>query len=195
MNRKRLSRQRMQGMATDKFFYFFLGLRKGEIRRRVAALQKRHPQERPDQLARRLIAAHIPLSLLGGALLHGPIFLPGMGSALKIFGVVGGTSVMMRMHLSLILEIALLFGKDIDERARLREMVSVMAATGLLSGIPFLVRALEIKPWYSIAAGGLAVTSFSQLIGEAAIRYYLGTLKGSPPSPRSDPVGVPTRNT
>lgn len=195
MNRKRLSRPQTQSMATDKFFYFFLGLRKGEIRRRVAALQKRHPEERPDQLARRLIAAHIPLSLLGGALLHGPMFLPGMGHALKLFGVVGGTSVMMRMHLSLILEIALLFGKDIDDRARLREMVTVMAATGLLSGMPFLIRALEINPWYSIASGGLAVTSFSQLIGESAIRYYLGTLKASPPSPSSDPVGVPTQKT
>ena len=183
MNRKRLSRPRLQGVAIDKFFYFFLGLRKGEIRRRVAALQERHPQERPEQLARRLIAAHIPLSFLGGALIHGPMFLPGMGNAFKLFGLVGGTSVMMRMHLSLILEIALLFGKDIDDRARLREMVSVIAATGLLSGTPFLVRALQIRAWPSIAVGGLAVTSVSQLIGETAVRYYLGTLKTSPATP------------
>jgi hypothetical protein len=162
------------GPATDKLFYFFLGLRKGEIRRRVATLRSDHPDEGPDRLARRLIAAQAPLSLLGGALMHAPVLLPGIGTALRLLGVAGGASVMMRMHMFLILEIALLFGRDIDERARLKEMLAVIAATGLTSGMPLLVRKLGWEPWYGIAAGSLATTGISQAIGEAAIRYYAG---------------------
>jgi len=35
----------LQSLATENFFYFFLRLRKGEIRRTVQALRARHPEE------------------------------------------------------------------------------------------------------------------------------------------------------
>jgi hypothetical protein len=41
-----------------------------------------------------------------------PTMIPGVGQALKILGFVGGTSALVRMHLYLILQIALLYGKD-----------------------------------------------------------------------------------
>ena len=161
-----------QGHATDKFFYFFLGLRKGEIRRRVNKLKAEFPNESPEQLARELITAQIPLSLLGGTLLHVPLFVPGIGPALKLFGMAGGATVIMRMHLTLLLEIAMLFGRDIDEKDRLKEMAAVLAASGLASGSTFLSEMFSLKPYLALLAGGMAVTVISQLIGEAAIRYY-----------------------
>ena len=168
-----------QGPATDKFFYFFFGLRKGEIRRRVAMLRARHPEEDPEQLARRLVAAQAPLSLLGGALLHVPMFLPNVGPILKLLGVAGAATAMMRMHISLLLEIALLFGRDIDERARLAEMATVIAATGLVAGTPWLSRALSLGPVSALVTGSMTVSSVSQLIGDTAIRYYASTAEAS----------------
>jgi hypothetical protein len=161
-----------QGHAADKFFYFFMGLRKGEIQRRVTRLMAEFPDETPEMLARRLIRAQIPLSLLGGAVLHLPLFVPGVGPVLKMLGMAGGATVIMQMHLYLILEIALLFGHDIDDRDRLKEMAAVVAASGLASGSTFISEALALKPYLAVLGGGLAVTAVSQLIGEAAIRYY-----------------------
>ncbi|MCP3868791.1 MAG: hypothetical protein GY703_11980 [Gammaproteobacteria bacterium] len=159
-------------MSTDKFFYFFMGLRKGEVRRRVTALRTRHPDESPTQLARRLNKAQIPLSFLGGTLLQAPLLVPYAGPVLKLMGVTGGTSVLMRMHLTLILEIAMAFGKDIDEKARMKEMIAVMTAAGLTSSASMLTRNLNFKPYYTLLAGGVTVAALSQLIGETAIAYY-----------------------
>lgn len=164
-----------QGHTTDKFFYFFMGLRKPDIQRRVDRLKAEFPDETPEQLARKLITAQIPLSLLGGTLLHAPMFIPGIGSVLKLVGVAGGATVLMRMHLFLILEIATLFGRDIEDKDRLKEMAAVVAASGLASGSTFLAEMLPLKSYFALLTGGMAVTVISQLIGEAAIRYYAGT--------------------
>jgi hypothetical protein len=161
-----------QGHTTDKFFYFFMGLRKGEIRRRVKKLQDEFPNESPEQLARELIAAQIPLSLLGGTLIHAPMYIPGIGPVVKMFGVAGGATVIIRMHLTLILEIAMLFGHDIDEKHRLKEMAAVVAASGLVSGSTLVSEYFALKPYLAILAGGMSITLLSQVIGEAAIRYY-----------------------
>jgi hypothetical protein len=112
----------IQSLATDQLFYFFLRLRKGEIRRTVQVLQSRYPEESPAQLAQRLIDSKATVSLIGGTLLHLPLLFPGIGQALKLLGVVGATSLLTSMHLYLILEIALVFGKDIDDQARVPEM-------------------------------------------------------------------------
>jgi hypothetical protein len=181
MKKDLVSAPKMQGDATEKFFYFFMGLRKGEIRRRVAKLQAEFPDQSPEQLARRLIRAQIPLSALGGSLLHVPMFVPGIGSALKAIGLAGGAAVILRMHLFLVLEIATLFGRDIDERARLREMLAVVAASGLASGSTLTPEAVSLKPYLGLIAGGVGVTLMSQVLGEAAIRYY-----------RDGPVANPT---
>jgi len=172
MNRPSSPAQRQQSLTTDQFFYFFLRLRKGEIRRQVQLLQSRYPDESPEQLARRLVSGKAYLSMLGGALLNLPTLIPGIGQALKLFGVVGSTSLLIRMHLYLVLEIALVFGKDIDDQARVRDMAAVVAATGLGSATPMFVPVLKLHPLYAIPAGALSLTAVTRMIGEAAIRYY-----------------------
>jgi uncharacterized protein (DUF697 family) len=100
------------------------------------------------------------------------MLIPGLGLALGLLGFVGGTSALTRMHLYLILEIALLYGKDIDDQARVPEMVSVVLATGLAAGAPLLVQALEVTPLLALPAGGLTSAAVARLVGENAIRHY-----------------------
>jgi hypothetical protein len=161
-----------QTRLTDDFFYFFLRLRKDRIRKVVADLNARFPDETVDQRARRYIEDQTQLSLLGGLILDLPTMIPGIGQALKLLGFVGGTSALVRMHLYLILGIALLYGKDIEDQARVPEMLAVVAGTGLAVGTPFMADALGFHPLLSMATGGLAAVGMSRLIGESAIRYY-----------------------
>ncbi len=171
--------QHLQSILTEQFFYFFLRLRKAHIRRVVADLQARFPEETPEQLARRLISAQSQLSFLGGALLHLPMLIPGLNLTLSMLGFVGGATVLTRMHLYLILEIALLFGKDIDDQARVPEMAAVVAATGLALGAPFLMDALGVHPLLSLPGAGLTAFAVSRLIGEETIRLYQTPVKSS----------------
>ena len=161
-----------QSVLADQFFYFFLRLRKDRIRKVVEALNKRYPEESAEQKARRLIEAQTPLSFLGGALMHLPLLIPGLGMAFELAGVVGGTSALTRMHLYLILEIGLLYGKDIDDEARVPEMISVVAATGLAAGASLLAGALDISPLLPLPVGGLTACAAARMIGEEAIRLY-----------------------
>lgn len=161
-----------QSLATDQFFYFFLRLRKGEIRRVVQRVQALYPDETPEQHARRLIFAQCSLSLVGGAILYLPQLFPVAGNILKMAGFVGGASMLARMNLYLILEVALLYGKDIDDRKRVPEMMAVVAASGLSAASPFLVKALDWHPVAAIPASGLTATAVAKLVGEAAIAFY-----------------------
>jgi hypothetical protein len=174
VNDPSLPAHRLQSLAAEHFFYFFLRLRKGEVRRTVQLLQSRHPDEEPRQQAARLIASKSTLSLLGGSLLSLPLLLPSVGQALKLMGVVGATSMLTRMHLYLILEIALLFGKDIDDTARVPEMAAVVAATGLGAASPLLVKTLELSPVFALPVGAISASAVTQLVGRAAIAYYGG---------------------
>lgn len=161
-----------QSRLTDDFFYFFLRLRKDRIRKVVADLNTRFPEESVEQRARRLIEDQTQLSLVGGLILDLPTMIPLVGPALKMLGFVGGTAALVRMHLYLILEIAHLYGQDIDDQARVPEMVAVVAGTGLAVSTPFVTDALGFNPLVSMATGGLAAVAASRLIGESAIRYY-----------------------
>ena len=125
-----------QSMMTEDFFYFFLRLRKERIRKAVQACRTRYPDETQEGLARQLIASSSALSFMGGTLMHLPMLIPGIGQALKLLGFVGGASALTRMHLYLILEIALVYGKDIDVQERVPEMAAVVAATGLAVSRP-----------------------------------------------------------
>ena len=162
----------LQSRMTDDFFYFFLRLRKDRIRKVVADINARFPEEPVEQRARRLIEDQTQLSLVGGLILDLPTMIPGVGHALQILGFVGGTSTLVRMHLYLILQIALLYGNDIDDQARVPEMLAVVAGTGLAVGAPFVAGALGLHPLLSMVTGSLAALSMSRLIGESAIRYY-----------------------
>jgi len=161
-----------QSRLADDFLYFFLRLRKDRIRKVVTDINERYPAETVEQRARRLIAAQAQLSLLGGLILDLPTMIPLVGHAVKILGFVGGTSALVRMHLYLIMEIALLYGQDIDDEARVPEMVAVVAGTGLAVGAPFAADALGFHPLISMATGAAAALTMSRLIGESAIRYF-----------------------
>jgi hypothetical protein len=163
---------RQQGVAADQFFYFFLRLRKGEVRRIVQRVRSLYPEETPEQLARRLILAQSSLSLIGGALLYLPMLFPIAGNVLKMAGFVGGASMLTRVNLYLILEIALLFGKDIDDQARVPEMLAVVGASGLSAASPLIVNHMGWHPAVSIPASGLTAAAVAKLIGEAAIALY-----------------------
>ena len=162
----------LQSILTDNFFYFFLKLRKNRVQKVVAAINERFPEETIEQRARRLIAAQTPLSFIGGALAELPMVIPGLGQALGLLGLFGGASVLIRMHLYLILEIALLYGRDIEDEARVPEMVAVVLATGIAAGAPLLIRTMGANPLLALPAGGLTCAGAAQLIGESAIRFY-----------------------
>lgn len=161
-----------QGLATDQFFYFFLRLRKNEVKRVVQRAQSLYPTDSPERLARRLINTQSTLSFMAGALLHIPFLLPATGSALKFIGFAGGTSIMTRMHLYLILEIAHIYGHDVDDRARVPEMMAIIASSGLAAGAPMLVQRMGWAPMATIPAAGLTVAAITQIVGNAAISYY-----------------------
>lgn len=169
-----------QGILAEEFFYFFLRLRKDRIREVAAAVNARYPGESTEQKARRLVAAQTPLSFLGGSLMHLPRLIPGLGYAFEFLGVVGGASALSRMHLHLILEIALLYGKDIDDEARVPEMLSVVGATGLAAGVSLLSGALDLHALLPLPVGGLTASAAARMIGEEAIRLY--SAKAAEPS-------------
>ena len=164
--------QGLQSILTDNFFYFFLSLRKGQVLKVVEAVNSQFPEETLEQRARHLISMQTPLSFLGGALTELPLLIPGLGHALGLLGLVGGTSLLIRMHLYLILEIAALYGKDLDEEARVSEMVAVVMSTGLAAGAPLLIKALGANPFWAVPAGGLTCAAAAHLIGEKAIQFY-----------------------
>jgi hypothetical protein len=169
--------QHLQSILTEEFFYFFLRLRKARVRKVVEAIQARFPDETSEQQARRLISSQSQLSFLGGAILHLPMLITGLGQTLQLLGVVGGGACLTRMHLYLILEIALLYGKDIDDQARVPEMVAVVAGTGLAIGAPLLMNALDLNPLVALPVAGLTASAVAQLIGEQAIRLYRDSLE------------------
>lgn len=187
--RKPRARQdRRQSLVVEEFFYFFLRLRKNEVRRMAQVLAARYPDEAPERNAHRLIESKASLSLLGGALLNAPFLIPGLGQTLRLTGVVGAGSMLTRMHLYMILEIAHLFGEDIDDSARVPEMVAVVAATGLGAAAPSLLTAYGMKPILMIPTGALSMTVVTRLIGASAVRFYAARadVRGSPPSTEPD---------
>jgi hypothetical protein len=163
---------RQQSLTADQFFYFFLRLRKGEVRRMVQRVKSLYPGETREQLARRLIFAQCSLSLVGGGLLYLPTLFPLAGNVFKMAGFVGGASMLTRVNLYLLLEIALLYGKDIDDQARVPEMMAITGATGLTALAPLAVSRLSWHPAAAIPASGLSASAISKLIGEAAIAFY-----------------------
>jgi hypothetical protein len=102
--------------------------------------------------------------------------VPWLGQALKLAGLVGTTSMLTRMHLYLILEIALVHGRDIDDKARVPEMAAVVGATGLAAGTPLLLDALEWTPLVGLPVAMLSASAVTRLIGDTALRLYSGQL-------------------
>ena len=163
---------RRQSLAAEEFFYFFLRLRKNEIRRTVRQLEQQFPGDDLRTRSRRSVHAKTALAALGGGLLYVPGLFPGTGQFLKLAGVVGAASMLTRMHLYLILEIAAVYGEDIDDLARVPEMLAVVAATGMGGAAPQLLAGYQAAPWVSVGAGALSMATVTRLIGLAATRFY-----------------------
>ena len=98
-----------------------------------------------------------------------------------------GFSVMIRLNMTLLLQIAMLFGHDIDDQARLKEMAAIIAASGLASSTSLLPYVFNLEPRTKAVLGGTSVMTVSQLIGETATRYYNHSATDSR---RSRPVRV-----
>lgn len=164
---------RRQSLTADEFFYFFLRMRKGEVKRIVGMLQTRYPEEGPVELSKRLIASKTRLALLGGTLLSLPLFFPGVGQTLKLAGIVGATSMLTRMNLYLINEIALVFGEDVDDKARVSDMMAVVGATALGAATPGIIsQSVGLNPWLRLPTGALSSAGMTQLIGLTAIWHF-----------------------
>ena len=160
-------------LATEKFLYYCMGLRKGDLRRQVEAMQAHYPNDTPERLARRFIAAQTPLSMVGSVLIHLPAVIPVAGPAFRFLGVASGTTLMMLLNMTLVMQIALIFGHDLDDPARLKELTAVIAATAAASGATFLVPQLaSLRPGFRAVAGSAAIMTTSQLVGEIAVRYF-----------------------
>jgi hypothetical protein len=126
-----------------------------------------------EQLAQRLIDSSSNLSLVAGSLVGVPLMLPGVNVFLRYLGLAAGSAMVTRMHLYLILEIALLYGKDIDDPERVSEMMTVVAATEAAVTLPAIaLQLLNAAPVVSIAASGLTATAMTRLIGSTAVRLY-----------------------
>ncbi len=103
---------------------------------------------------------------------------PAVGQALKLAGMAGAGSMLTRMHLYLILEIACVYGEDIDDVARVPEMIAVVAATGLGAAAPSLLSRFATNPVYSVPAGALSMATMTKLIGAAAAQFYRADVIG-----------------
>lgn len=173
MNDSIARNRKTQSLTTDEFFYFFLRMRKGEVKRVVGMLQTRYPDENPEQLSKRLIASKSKLALLGGTLVSLPGLMPGVGASLKLAGLVGATSMLTRMNLYLINEIALAFGEDIDDSARIGDMMAVVGATAIGAAAPsYLGKWLGLNPWMQLPTGALSAAAATQIVGRAAITHF-----------------------
>jgi hypothetical protein len=161
-----------QSLFTDDFFYYFLRLRKARIRAVVDRVRRMYPDESPEQQARRLIRSTAKLSFFAGGVVHVPTIIPVFGIFYAGVGFVAGAAILTRMHLYLILEIALLFGKDIDQSAREKELWAVVAACTASAAAPVVVLATTWNPLFAVATGALAGTVVSRVIGGLAIRGY-----------------------
>ena len=162
------------GLSWEKFFYYFMGLRKGELLKDIAMMREQYPDDDAHQLAKRVVNAQVPLSLAGATLLQVPWLIPGISPIVKFLGVSMGAGVMVILNMTMVLQIAHIYGYDIYDRARLKEMFAIIAASGLAGGSSALPHLSTLQPGYRALVGGTAVTALSRLIGEAAIRYYGG---------------------
>ena len=180
MEKNRTSEPRSWGLAWEKFFYYFMGLRKGELKKDIAVMKEQYPEDDADQLARRIVSQQTPLYLLGGTLLHAPLLLPTLSPYLRFIGIATGTSVMVILNMTMLLQIALVYGHNIDDRARLKEIFTIVAASGLAGGSSMLPGINTLRLDHRALVGGVTVATVSQLIGETAIRYYRGRALGMP---------------
>lgn len=167
-----------QSLYMEEFLFFFMGLRKCHCRHMIGRLKRKYPSASARELARRMTNAQAALSFTAGVLARLQSGLSAGNSTLRLVGIAGRTIIISRMHVSLILKIALIFGKDIDDKARVPEILAVIAAT-----VPALIitgsgnnskskAVAEETDIVSYATSGAAGAATAYLIGKAAVKYY-----------------------
>ncbi len=165
-----------QGMFFEEFMFFFMGLRKCHCRHMVGRIKRKYPKDSPDKLAERLVQAQAALSFTAGVLAKVQSGLSAGNSTLRLIGIAGRTIIISRMHVSLILKIALIYGKDIDAQERIPEIIAVIAAT-----VPALILTgsganrggtVEETGIINYATSGVAGGATAYILGRAAIMYY-----------------------
>jgi hypothetical protein len=160
-------------LATEKFFYYCMGLRKGEMRNQVESMKSRYPDETPERLARRFIAAQTPLSMVSSVLIHLPSVIPVAGPAFRFLGLASGTTLMMVLNMTLVMQIALIFDYDLDDRARIKELIAVIAATAAAASSTMLVPSIaSLRPGLRALVGSATIMTTAQLIGEIALKHF-----------------------
>jgi hypothetical protein len=82
-----LPRKKTQSMVTDEFLYFFLRLRKGEVRRVVQRVKSLYPDDSPEQLARHPVNTQSVPSFVGGSILRLPQRVPELIGVIAACGV------------------------------------------------------------------------------------------------------------
>ena len=168
-----VSNNEQQGIYAEEFLFFFMGLRKCHCRHMVGRFKRKYPKDSPVRLAKRLVNAQVALSFTAGVLARWQDGISGSSSTLRIIGIAGRTVVLSRMHVSLILKIALIFGKDIDSKARIPEIIAVIVATVpaiLLAGSGKSISSNTDIVEYGVSGAAGGVTAY--IIGRAAIKYY-----------------------
>ena len=160
-------------LATEKFFYYCMGLRKGDMLNQVKMMRARYPDDTPERLSRRFIAAQTPLSMVTSALIHLPTVIPVAGPAFRFLGVASGTTLMMVLNMTLVMQIALIHGYDLNDRARIKELFAVIAATAAATGSTVLIPQLAtLRPRLRAIAGSAVIMTTAQLFGEVALKYF-----------------------
>ena len=120
VDEQKMSDQKLD-LATEKFFYYCMGLRKGDMRKQVEMMRGRYPND----------TAVIPVA----------------GPAFRFLGMASGTTMMMILNMTLVMQIALIFGYDLDDRARVKELAAVIAATAAATSCTAVVPQLaSLRP-------------------------------------------------
>lgn len=163
----------LQSIYVDEVLFFFMRIQKCHCRHMVGRLKRKHPSDTAIKLANRIVNAQVMLSFTASVLSNVPSVISSGNKPLRIIGIAGGSVILSRMHISLILKIALLFGKDIDDNARVPEIIAVIAAT-----IPALLVTgsgryqSNTSSIVSFATAGAMGAATAYIIGKAAISYY-----------------------
>ena len=165
--------EEQQSIFIDEFMFYFMRLRKCHCRHVVGRLKRKYPSATAQVLAERLVNSQALLGFTAGGLLNLPAEIVPNNKTLRIIGIAGGSVVLTRMHIELILKIALIFGKDIDSKDRIPEIIAVITATVpvmLLSGTGR--KDSTESGLYVFALSGVLGAACTYLIGRAAIQYY-----------------------
>ena len=74
-------------------------------------------------------------------------------------------------------EIALLYGRDIDDQARVSELMAVVAATGASVAAPYVVNAMDLTPLVTLPVAAITATAVRALSGEDRVQEIARMLR------------------